>query len=76
VALLYETEDFHQKNPALSERITGVSKRIEVAMRLHREAVHTTRVQRSRTLVRLFRLAGRAPLPVVYPFEMSEAGTL
>ena len=75
VALLYETEDFHKKNPALSERITGVSKRIEVAMRLHREAVHTTGVQRSRPLVRLFRLAGRAPLPVVYPFEMSEAGT-
>jgi len=71
VELLYETEEFHAKNPALSERISNVSKRIEMAMQLHREAVHTTRVQRSRPLVRLFRLAGRAPLPVVYPFEMS-----
>ncbi|CAB4560790.1 MAG: hypothetical protein F2554_00810 [Actinobacteria bacterium] len=76
VELLYETEDFHQKNPALSERITNVSKRIEVAMRLHREAVHTTGVQRSRPLVRLFRLAGRAPLPVVHPFEISGERTL
>ncbi len=74
VALLYETEEFHAKNPALSERIRAVSTRIEMAMRLHREAVHTTRVQRSRWLVRLFRLAGRAPLPVVHPFEISEAG--
>ena len=71
VALLYETEDFHIKNPGLSERITGVTKRIEIAMQLHREAVHTTRVQRARTLVRLFRLAGRAPLPIIHPFEVS-----
>jgi hypothetical protein len=71
VALLYETEDFHMKNPGLSERITGVTKRIEMAMQLHREAVHTTQVQRARPLVRIFRLAGSAPLPVIHPFEVS-----
>lgn len=71
VALLYETEDFHTKNPGLSERMTSVSKRIELAMQLHREAVQTTRAQRKRLLVRLFRLAGRAPLPIVYPFEIT-----
>ena len=72
IALLYETEDFQIKNPGLSERISAVTKRIEMAMQLHRETVHTTRVQRTRFLVRLFRLAGRAPLPVVHPFELSE----
>lgn len=73
VALLYGTDDFHTKNPGLSERMSIVSKKIEMAMQLHREAVHTTRVQRRRLLVRAFRLAGRAPLPIVYPFETSSS---
>lgn len=67
--LLYQTEDFHIDHPALSERMSNVTKKIDMATRMHREAVQTTKVQRSRILVRLFRLAGRAPLPYLYPFE-------
>lgn len=67
--MLYETEDFHIDNPGLSERMSNVSKKIDMATRMHREAVQTTKVQRSRTIVRIFRLAGRAPLPFLYPFE-------
>ncbi len=43
--------------------------RLRIAIALHLEAVSRTQAQRKRPLVRLFRLAGRAPLPVKYPFE-------
>lgn len=43
--------------------------RLRIAIALHLEAVSRTQAQRRRPLVRLFRLAGRAPLPVKYPFE-------
>lgn len=43
--------------------------RLRIAIALHLEAVTRTLAQRRRTLVKVFRLAGRAPLPVKYPFE-------
>lgn len=69
--LLNETEDFDTSHPSLSLRLQGVQKKIEVAIALHREAVDATRNQRRRMLVRLFRLAGRAPLPFIHAFEES-----
>jgi hypothetical protein len=69
LALLYETEEFHTENPDLSERMSNVTKKIELAVRMHAEAVERTQQHRSRLIVRLFRLAGKAPLPVIYPFE-------
>jgi len=43
--------------------------RLRIAITLHLEAVSRTQAQRKRPIVRIFRLAGRAPLPVKYPFE-------
>lgn len=43
--------------------------RLRIAIALHLEAVTRTLAQRKRLIVRIFRLAGRAPLPVRYPFE-------
>jgi hypothetical protein len=43
--------------------------RLRIAIALHLEAVTRTQSQRRRAVVRVFRLAGRAPLPVRYPFE-------
>lgn len=43
--------------------------RLRIAIALHLEAVSRTQAQRRRPIVRIFRLAGRAPLPVKYPFE-------
>jgi hypothetical protein len=43
--------------------------RLRIAIALHLEAVSRTQAQRKRPIVRIFRLAGRAPLPVKYPFE-------
>jgi hypothetical protein len=43
--------------------------RLRIAIALHLEAVVRTQAQRARPIVKIFRLAGRAPLPVRYPFE-------
>ena len=69
LALLNETTEFQKRYPALAERLESVQTKVDLAISLHREAVATTTTQRSRNLVRLFRLAGRAPLPVTHPFE-------
>ena len=60
-ALDSEAEIFHELNSARD--------RLRIAIALHIEAVSRTQAQRKRPVVRLFRLAGRAPLPVKYPFE-------
>ncbi|MEY3448110.1 MAG: hypothetical protein RLZZ14_634, partial [Actinomycetota bacterium] len=69
IALIAESEDFHTEFPEISERLEVVTQRIRIAIGIHREAVATTKTQRSRLIVRIFRLSGTAPLPVVYPFE-------
>jgi len=69
IALIGESEDFHKEYPEISERLEVVTSKIRIAIDIHREAVATTKLQRSRPIVRIFRLAGRAPLPVVHPFE-------
>lgn len=69
IALIGESEDFHKEYPEISERLEVVTSKIRIAIDIHREAVATTKLQRSRPIVRFFRLAGRAPLPVVHPFE-------
>ena len=42
---------------------------VKIAINIHLEAVNATRNVRSKPLIRLFRLAGKAPLPVRYAFE-------
>jgi len=69
IALIGESDDFHKEYPEISERLEVVTSKIRIAIDIHREAVATTKLQRSRPVVRFFRLAGRAPLPVVHPFE-------
>lgn len=69
IALICESEDFHKEYPEISERLEVVTQKIRIAIDIHRESVATTKLQRSRPIVRIFRLAGRAPLPVVHPFE-------
>jgi hypothetical protein len=42
---------------------------VKIAINIHLEAVNATRNVRSKPLIRLFRLAGKAPLPIRYAFE-------
>ncbi|MFM6842008.1 MAG: hypothetical protein ACKOVI_06305 [Candidatus Planktophila sp.] len=53
----------------LLRELSELNEKIKVAISLHVESVHRTRLIRSRWLIRTFKLAGRAPLPVTYEFE-------
>lgn len=53
----------------LLRELSELNEKIKVAISLHVESVNRTQMIRSRWLIRTFRLAGRAPLPVTYEFE-------
>lgn len=53
----------------LMRELTELNEKIKVAIALHVESVNRTQLIRSRWIIRTFRLAGRAPLPVTYEFE-------
>jgi hypothetical protein len=53
----------------LLRELTELNEKIKVAIALHVESVNRTQLIRSKWIIRTFRLAGRAPLPVTYEFE-------
>ena len=61
--------DLRLKSFELTENLNEVRDRVRIAISFHVDAVNSTRVQRARGLIKFFRLAGRAPDPVRFPFE-------
>lgn len=53
----------------LLRELSELNEKIKVATSLHVESVNRTQLIRSKPIIRIFRLAGRAPLPVTYEFE-------
>jgi hypothetical protein len=53
----------------LLRELSLITDKIRVAVKLHVEAVNRTKLIRRRMIVRIFRLAGRAPLPTIHKFE-------
>ena len=53
----------------LMRELSELNEKIKVAIALHVESVSRTQLIRSRWIIRTFRLAGSAPLPVTYEFE-------
>ncbi|MEY4497153.1 MAG: hypothetical protein RLZZ364_458 [Actinomycetota bacterium] len=53
----------------LLRELAELNEKIKVAIALHVESVNRTQLIRSKWIIRTFRLAGRAPLPVTYEFE-------
>ena len=53
----------------LLRELSELNEKIKVATALHVESVNRTQLIRSKLIIRIFRLAGRAPLPVTYEFE-------
>lgn len=53
----------------LLRELSELNEKITVAIALHVESVTRTQLIRKKTMIRLFRLAGKAPLPVTYEFE-------
>ena len=49
--------------------LSDLTSKVKLAINIHLEAVNATRNVRSQWIIRLFRLAGKAPLPVRYAFE-------
>ena len=57
-----------EKYPDLFEELDQITERLKVGISLHVEGV-SARARRSKLIYRIFRLAGKAPLPVKYAFE-------
>lgn len=49
--------------------LSDVTTKIKLAINLHLEAVNAAKNVRKKSIIRLFRLAGKAPEPVKYAFE-------
>ena len=49
--------------------LADLTAKVRLAINIHLEAVNATRNVRKKPLIRIFRLAGKAPLPVRYAFE-------
>lgn len=54
---------------ALLDSLKSLTEKISVGITIHIEAVTSARHLRSRSIFRIFRLAGHAPLPMRYSFE-------
>lgn len=53
----------------LLRELAELNAKIKVAIALHVESVNRAQLIRSKWIIKSFRLAGRAPLPVTYEFE-------
>jgi hypothetical protein len=71
LGLLLSDSEFTSSNAdkALLTELSLLTDKIRIAIALHVDAVTSTHNVRSKVIFRLFRLAGRAPLPVTYEFE-------
>ena len=68
--MLTERESIVAKSDqALLFELEQLTDKIKVAIAIHVEAVNRTQLIRRKLVFRLFRLAGKAPLPVTYEFE-------
>ena len=54
---------------ALLTELSALTDKIRVAIAIHTDAVARTQMVRKKVIIRIFRLAGTAPLPVTYEFE-------
>lgn len=54
---------------ALLTELSALTDKIRVGIAIHTDAVSRTQMVRSKFIVRIFRLAGTAPLPITYEFE-------
>ena len=58
-----------QSEQSLLQELSALTAKIRVAISIHTDAVSSTVMVRRKLVVRTFRLAGTAPLPVTYEFE-------
>ena len=62
--------DFSFEMPSeLLVELADLTNKVKMAINIHLEAVNATRNVRAKLIIRIFRLAGKAPLPVRYTLE-------
>ena len=54
---------------SLLDELSALMAKISIAIAIHTDAVSSTQMVRKKFAIRLFRLAGTAPLPLTYEFE-------
>lgn len=68
--LLEDSEHLATKaDNALLSELSALTDKIRVAIAIHTDAVARTQMVRGKVVVKTFRLAGTAPLPITYEFE-------
>lgn len=67
--LLHRESDIPELYPEIFSELDSITDRLRTAIAIHQESVTATRKRREKLIIRAFRLAGRAPLPITYPFE-------
>lgn len=68
--LLEDSEHLATKaDNALLTELSALTDKIRVAIAIHTDAVARTQMVRGKFVVKAFRLAGTAPLPITYEFE-------
>ncbi|NDA39970.1 MAG: hypothetical protein EBX88_00820 [Actinobacteria bacterium] len=67
--LLRQESDIPELYPEIFGELDSITDRLRTAIAIHQESVTATRKRREKLIIRAFRLAGRAPLPITYPFE-------
>ena len=58
-----------EADSALLTELSALTDKIRVAIAIHTDAVARTQMVRGKVVVKSFRLAGTAPLPITYEFE-------
>ncbi len=69
--ILLEGDDhsFGAKERELISELRELNEKITMGIAIHVDAVHRTIKVRKKPIIRIFRLAGNAPEPIVYEFE-------
>ena len=68
--LLEDSENLETAaDSALLTELSALTDKVRVAIAIHTDAVARTQMVRRKFIVRVFRLAGTAPLPITYEFE-------
>lgn len=67
--LLTAQSDLPKLHPEIFEKLAEITARVKVCVAIHLESVNATKLLRQKAVFKIFRLAGRAPLPVRYAFE-------
>lgn len=64
-----DAENLGLKEQELVAELKDLNQKIEMGIAIHVEAVQRTIMVRRKPLIRIFRLAGTAPEPIIYEFE-------